>query len=87
MCPPPTVESKIKGVRYLHIHEHDQLDEALLAEAPAGALVMHDLPAHRGEEISDGAIESVNSVVFQQAENRLHAQQAILLLLMGQAAS
>ncbi|RLT44545.1 MAG: ornithine carbamoyltransferase [Chloroflexi bacterium] len=64
-----------------------RLDEALLAEAPAGALVMHDLPAHRGEEISDGAIESVNSVVFQQAENRLHAQQAILLLLMGQAAS
>jgi ornithine carbamoyltransferase len=47
---------------------------------------MHDLPAHRGEEISDEAIESPRSVVFDQAENRVHAQQAVLLLLMGRPA-
>ncbi|MSQ29297.1 MAG: ornithine carbamoyltransferase [Dehalococcoidia bacterium] len=63
-----------------------QLNEGLLAEAPVDALVMHDLPAHRGEEITDGAIESPRSVVFDQVENRVHAQQAILLLLMGRSA-
>lgn len=59
------------------------LDAAVLASAPTDALVMHDLPAHRGQEISDEAIESPRSVVFDQAENRVHAQQAVLLLLMG----
>jgi ornithine carbamoyltransferase len=63
-----------------------RLDAALLAAAPSQALVMHDLPAHRGEEISDDVLESASSVVFDQAENRVHAQQAVLLLLMGQAA-
>ncbi len=61
-----------------------QLGEALLEHAPGGALVMHDLPAHRGEEISDGAIESDRSVVFDQAENRMHAQQAALALLLAE---
>ncbi len=70
----------------LEAFEPYQLNEALLAEAPPDALVMHDLPAHRGEEITDRAIESAHSVVFDQAENRVHAQQAILLLLMGRAA-
>ena len=62
------------------------LDASMLASAPADTLVMHDLPAHRGEEISDEAIESPRSVVFEQAENRVHAQQAVLLLLMGRPA-
>jgi ornithine carbamoyltransferase len=63
-----------------------RLDTQLLEAAPGDALVMHDLPAHRGEEISDEAIESPRSVVFDQAENRVHAQQAMLLLLMGRPA-
>ena len=60
-----------------------RLDAALLASAPPDALVMHDLPAHRGEEIADEALESPRSVVFDQAENRLHTQQAVLLSLLG----
>jgi len=60
-----------------------RLDAALLASAPADALIMHDLPAHRGEEITDEVIESPGSVVFDQAENRVHTQQAVLLSLLG----
>ena len=59
------------------------LDEALLAEADARAIVLHCLPAHRGEEISAGVIEGSASRVFDQAENRLHAQQALLATLLG----
>ena len=44
---------------------------------------MHDLPAHRGEEITDEVIDGPQSVVFDQAENRLHAQKAVLALLLG----
>ena len=62
-----------------------QLDTDLLSAAPPDAIVMHDLPAHRGEEITDDVIESPRSVVFDQAENRLHAQQALLMLLMGRS--
>lgn len=59
-----------------------QLNEALLAEAPKQAIVLHCLPAHRGEEITDGVIESPQSLVFDQAENRLHVQRALLSLLI-----
>jgi len=55
-----------------------QITAELLASAAPGALLMHDLPAHRGEEITDEAFESPQSVIFDQAENRLHAQQALL---------
>ncbi len=54
-----------------------QVNAALLAHAP-GAWVMHDLPAHRGEEITDEVLDGPQSIVFDQAENRLHAQKAIL---------
>jgi ornithine carbamoyltransferase len=60
-----------------------QLNAALMSAAPPDALVMHDLPAHRGQEITDEAIESERSVVFDQAENRMHAQQAVLALVLG----
>ncbi len=59
-----------------------QVNAELLGHAPH-ALVMHDLPAHRGEEITDEAIESERSVVFDQAENRVFAQQAVLSILLA----
>ena len=59
------------------------LNEELLAEADPRAIVLHCLPAHRGEEISAGAMEGPSSRIFDQAENRLHAQQALLAALLG----
>lgn len=59
------------------------LNEELLAEADSRAIVLHCLPAHRGEEITAGVIEGSASRVFDQAENRLHAQQALLAALLG----
>lgn len=58
------------------------LDDALLALAKADAVVLHCLPAHRGEEISDSVIEGKNSAVWDEAENRLHIQKAIMATLI-----
>jgi ornithine carbamoyltransferase len=60
-----------------------QVNEALLLQAPPEALVMHCLPAHREQEITDEVMDGPRSIVFDQAENRLHVQKAILDLLMG----
>jgi ornithine carbamoyltransferase len=60
-----------------------QVDEELMSLAKPDAIFMHDLPAHRGEEIVDAVIEGPQSVVFDQAENRLHAQKALLAAVMA----
>jgi ornithine carbamoyltransferase len=62
-----------------------RVDPTLLSAAPADALVMHCLPAHRGEEIVDEVLDGQRSVVLDQAENRLHVQKAVLALLLGAA--
>lgn len=60
-----------------------QVTEALFDLAAPGAIFMHCLPARRGEEVAAGVIDSPQSVVFQQAENRLHSEKALLVALMG----
>jgi len=60
-----------------------QVNEALLDEAKGNCMVLHCLPAHRGEEISDDVIEGPHSAVWDEAENRLHIQKAIMATLMG----
>lgn len=55
-----------------------QVDEALMKTAKADALFLHCLPAHRGEEVTDGVIDGPQSVIFDEAENRIHAQKAII---------
>ena len=69
--------------RMVHFEPY-RVDEELMAKAKKGAVFMHCLPAKRGQETTDGVMESRHSVVFQQAENRLHAQKALLLMLAGQ---
>ena len=60
-----------------------QVNEALMARAARDALFMHCLPAHRGEEVSAGVINGPHSVVWDEAENRLHAQKALLEFLLS----
>jgi ornithine carbamoyltransferase len=60
-----------------------QVNSALMSKAAASAVFMHCLPATRGEEVTDEVIESKQSIVFDQAENRLHAQKALMVALLG----
>jgi len=72
-------EQNIRKVAFVNY----QINGEVMKVAKADAIVLHCLPAHRGEEITDEVIESKQSVVFDQAENRLHVQKAIMVLLMG----
>ncbi|MET9300567.1 ornithine carbamoyltransferase [Micromonospora aurantiaca] len=63
-----------------------QVNAALLGHADADVIVLHCLPAHRGEEITDEALDGPHSAVFDQAENRLHAQKALLTFLLEESA-
>ncbi len=60
-----------------------QVNEELIAQAKADVIAMHCLPAHRGQEITDGVCDGPHSVLWDQAENRMHAQKGILVKLMG----
>jgi ornithine carbamoyltransferase len=57
-----------------------------MAKAKPEAVFMHDLPAHRGEEVTEGVIEGAQSVVFEQAGNKMHAVKALLALVLGEGA-
>jgi ornithine carbamoyltransferase len=69
--------------RRITVFEPYQVDEDLMAEAAPGAVFMHNLPAHRGEEVTDEVIDGPTSLVWDQVENRIHAQKAILLWCFG----
>jgi len=62
-----------------------QVNAEMIALANKDALIMHPLPAHRGEEVTENIIESERSVVFDQAENRLHIQKALLAMMLGES--
>ena len=68
--------------RRIMIFKEYQVDEKLLGLAKEDALVMHCLPAHRGEEVTTEVLDGPQSVIYDQAENRLHAQKAILSLVL-----
>lgn len=67
----------------LQVFADFQLNDALMAKAPADAIVLHCLPAHRGEEITDEILESQQEVIFDQAENKMHIHKAILEKFIG----
>jgi ornithine carbamoyltransferase len=60
-----------------------QVDDELFAQARPDAIFMHCLPAKRGEEVTDSIMEHGRSAIFDQAENRLHAQKALLLMMLS----
>jgi ornithine carbamoyltransferase len=70
-------------LRRLRDFQGYQVDRRLMQQAKPDAVVMHCLPAHRGEEISDEVMDGAQSIVFDQAENRLHMQKAVLVRLLG----
>ncbi len=67
----------------LNVFKPYQVNEKLLAKANSGAIVMHCLPAHRGQEITAEVMDSAQSTIFEQAKNRLYAQKALLIGLLG----
>ena len=74
------LEHKARGH---NIFQPYQVNGALMRHAKPEALFMHCLPAHRGEEVTDEVIDGAQSVVFDEAENRLHAQKSVLAWCLG----
>jgi ornithine carbamoyltransferase len=70
----------------MNAFEGFQINEELVSHADSDYLFMHCLPAHRGEEVTDGVIDSKNSIVFDQAENRMWAQMSLLTRMCNEAA-
>jgi ornithine carbamoyltransferase len=67
------------------VFKNYQINQQLMSLAKADAKVMHCLPAHRGDEITDNVIDGPQSIVFDEAENRMHVQKAIIVKLLGKA--
>ena len=78
-----TKELELEKEKRLSTFSSYQVNEELVKHANNGFIFMHDMPAHRGEEISETMLDHPNSVVYDQAENRLHAQKAVLAELFG----
>jgi ornithine carbamoyltransferase len=74
-----------EAAKRAEIFQPYQVNAGLMAEAAPHAAFMHCLPAHRGEEVTDEVMDGDNSVIFEQAENRLHVQKSILYVLLGGA--
>jgi ornithine carbamoyltransferase len=74
-----------ESARRAPIFKPFQVNEDLMSHAQSSAVFMHCLPAHRGAEVTDAVLDGPQSVVFDQAENRMHAQKAITLMLLGGA--
>jgi ornithine carbamoyltransferase len=70
-------------IRDRQIFRPYQVNDDLFSKAKPDAIFMHCLPAHRGEEVTDEVMDSQRSVIYQQAENRMHAQKAIMVRLAG----
>jgi ornithine carbamoyltransferase len=74
-----------EAARRAPIFKPFQVNDAMMANTQSGSVFMHCLPAHRGAEVTDSVLDSESSIVFDQAENRMHAQKAITLMLLGGA--
>jgi ornithine carbamoyltransferase len=77
-----SMHQETEAARRKYAFQRYQVNDALLAHAKPSAVVMHCLPAHRGEELTDEVMDGPRSIIFDQAENRLHAQKAILEMLV-----
>ena len=80
MCGLPWVRRRENLIRQSVFHDY-QVNAELFSHAKADAIFLHCLPAHRGEEVTSDVIDGPNSVIFDEAENRLHAQKAVLAML------
>jgi N-acetylornithine carbamoyltransferase len=78
-----TTSDKTEGKKIQDNYKHWITDERMMALAKPNAIYMHPLPADRNIEVTDGVIDGPNSVVYDEAENRLHAQKAVMALVMG----